>query len=581
MRDVAYTLDKGGSTRSTVIGGAAAVAAPPTVRLFTVRGREVASISDMFRDDDVFIGVSVGRGELSVAEVRRIFAELYPNGDQCEMLVRKWTRRRRNARPRHHHAAAAVRQPAATRSEVIRRPDEPTATAPPDPQPLVKAVPEEENTAAVENETSESKPAVEDDEGAVDESRIDDSEPKSRAVRHGRRGESEPRRRHDKATVPLVSSSGHQTEDKDVDNVDLPRSRPRQRGRRHIRLPPLQDASGVADAEPPGHRPPRKVRQERRRDVSEPSPRVPAFSPVTETVPRLDDKKDLNLGPTTSNDNVDLSSSRKQASERENVHRTVDNDDADKQLSPAVKTDENYNIITDVPGSSCLNGVAKSKDKTETAFNNTSSRSDKDKRRSRSDRIRRSKNSTRSGADERGLALWETTSNMVVNFRSGNHARLSRSERRIKGKNSTLSEACGMNNVGSGSEKDKRRSRSEDVRMKTKLERQVSTVDRVTELYEEGKLLGDGNFAVVKQCRHRDTGREYAMKVIDKSKLAKKEDMIENEIAIMKQCNHVNIVRLYEEYETRKEIYLILELVKVCVPPARLFIFRVVFARRG
>jgi len=32
----------------------------------------------------------------------------------------------------------------------------------------------------------------------------------------------------------------------------------------------------------------------------------------------------------------------------------------------------------------------------------------------------------------------------------------------------------------------------------------------------------------------------------------------------MKQCNHVNIVRLYEEYETKNEIYLIMELVRVC-----------------
>ena len=99
--------------------------------------------------------------------------------------------------------------------------------------------------------------------------------------------------------------------------------------------------------------------------------------------------------------------------------------------------------------------------------------------------------------------------------------------------------------------------------MKTKFERQISTVDHVTSSYEEGKVLGDGNFAVVKQCRHRESGREYAMKVIDKSKMAKKEEMLENEIAIMKQCNHVNIVRLYEEYETKHEIYLIMELVKV------------------
>jgi len=85
----------------------------------------------------------------------------------------------------------------------------------------------------------------------------------------------------------------------------------------------------------------------------------------------------------------------------------------------------------------------------------------------------------------------------------------------------------------------------------------------VSRCYEAGKVLGDGNFAVVKQCRHRESDREYAMKIIDKCKMAKKEDMIENEIAIMKQCDHINIVRLYEEYETNNEIYLIMELVKV------------------
>ena len=77
-------------------------------------------------------------------------------------------------------------------------------------------------------------------------------------------------------------------------------------------------------------------------------------------------------------------------------------------------------------------------------------------------------------------------------------------------------------------------------------------------------LRGDGNFAVVRACRRRDddpAGAEYAMKVIDKAKLANKVDMVENEIAIMKRCRHVNIVRLYEEYETRSHIYLIMQLV--------------------
>lgn len=75
--------------------------------------------------------------------------------------------------------------------------------------------------------------------------------------------------------------------------------------------------------------------------------------------------------------------------------------------------------------------------------------------------------------------------------------------------------------------------------------------------------MGDGNFAVVKTCQHRDTGHQYAMKIIDKSKLKGKEHMIENEIAIMKACNQENLVRLLDEYETTEEIYLVMELVKV------------------
>jgi serine/threonine protein kinase len=41
--------------------------------------------------------------------------------------------------------------------------------------------------------------------------------------------------------------------------------------------------------------------------------------------------------------------------------------------------------------------------------------------------------------------------------------------------------------------------------------------------------------------------------------------MIENEIYIMRSCNHPNIVKLYEEFETQDEVYLITDLVKVFI----------------
>ncbi|CAH1775078.1 unnamed protein product [Owenia fusiformis] len=97
---------------------------------------------------------------------------------------------------------------------------------------------------------------------------------------------------------------------------------------------------------------------------------------------------------------------------------------------------------------------------------------------------------------------------------------------------------------------------------KTKFERQVTSMDRVQDKYIIGKTLGDGNFAVVKQAELKSTGVNYAMKIIDKAKLKGKEHMIENEIALMRECNHPNIVKLKEEFETGKNIFLVMELVK-------------------
>ncbi|XP_062584423.1 serine/threonine-protein kinase DCLK1-like isoform X2 [Saccostrea cucullata] len=107
----------------------------------------------------------------------------------------------------------------------------------------------------------------------------------------------------------------------------------------------------------------------------------------------------------------------------------------------------------------------------------------------------------------------------------------------------------------------KRKSKSKIVR-KSKLERQVSSDEHVTNKYDLGRTLGDGNFAIVRQSKLKSGGGEYAMKVIDKPKLKGKEHMVENEIEIMKDCHHHNIVKLYEEYETSDKIYLVMELVK-------------------
>lgn len=107
---------------------------------------------------------------------------------------------------------------------------------------------------------------------------------------------------------------------------------------------------------------------------------------------------------------------------------------------------------------------------------------------------------------------------------------------------------------------------------KTTLERQGSRFsskgveDRtvVEECYEIGKKIGDGNFAEVKECIHRETKKMYALKVIDKSKTrgAKETRMIENEVNTMRQVKHPNCVRLYDVFDTKDELFLVMEMVK-------------------
>ncbi|XP_044875524.1 serine/threonine-protein kinase DCLK2 isoform X4 [Mauremys mutica] len=86
----------------------------------------------------------------------------------------------------------------------------------------------------------------------------------------------------------------------------------------------------------------------------------------------------------------------------------------------------------------------------------------------------------------------------------------------------------------------------------------------VLEKYRVGKVIGDGNFAVVKECIERATGKEFALKIIDKAKCCGKEHLIENEVSILRQVKHTNIIMLIEEMDTPTELYLVMELVKVC-----------------
>lgn len=86
----------------------------------------------------------------------------------------------------------------------------------------------------------------------------------------------------------------------------------------------------------------------------------------------------------------------------------------------------------------------------------------------------------------------------------------------------------------------------------------------ITEEYDLLEQLGEGNFAKVRKARHNKTKKEVAVKMIDKRKIVSdRKQLISlfNEIVIMRNVQHPNIIKLLEVYETDDKLCLIMQLV--------------------
>jgi serine/threonine-protein kinase ULK/ATG1 len=73
--------------------------------------------------------------------------------------------------------------------------------------------------------------------------------------------------------------------------------------------------------------------------------------------------------------------------------------------------------------------------------------------------------------------------------------------------------------------------------------------------------LGQGSYATVYKAHHKLNGGEYAVKVISREKIGspKLQANLEQEISIMKEVSHQNVVRLYGTFTSKNNIYLVLE----------------------
>ncbi|KAK2822629.1 hypothetical protein Q5P01_022694 [Channa striata] len=84
--------------------------------------------------------------------------------------------------------------------------------------------------------------------------------------------------------------------------------------------------------------------------------------------------------------------------------------------------------------------------------------------------------------------------------------------------------------------------------------------------YEMGEELGSGQFAIVRKCKEKSKGVEYAAKFIKKRRLSSSRrgvsrEEIEREVNILREIQHSNIITLHDIFENKTDVILILELV--------------------
>ena len=80
------------------------------------------------------------------------------------------------------------------------------------------------------------------------------------------------------------------------------------------------------------------------------------------------------------------------------------------------------------------------------------------------------------------------------------------------------------------------------------------------DLYDIKEKSGKGKFGLVKHAIHKQSGKEVAIKIMAKKNMSTADlELAKTEIDILKICNHPNIIKLYDVFDTPEYIYIIME----------------------
>lgn len=95
--------------------------------------------------------------------------------------------------------------------------------------------------------------------------------------------------------------------------------------------------------------------------------------------------------------------------------------------------------------------------------------------------------------------------------------------------------------------------------------KQFKMMKNIESRYVFGKTLGQGAFGLVRLCMHKDSGKTFAIKIMAKRAIQKQQiyvQLLQNELAILGEKSHPNIIRIIDLIEDDENYYVVSEVVK-------------------
>ena len=104
------------------------------------------------------------------------------------------------------------------------------------------------------------------------------------------------------------------------------------------------------------------------------------------------------------------------------------------------------------------------------------------------------------------------------------------------------------------------KSSNDKQKAKSKI-KEIAKIPSKLDSYKIEETIGEGTYGKVKLATHIKLNEKVAIKFIDKKKLTNKGDdeRMKNEISIITQLNHPNILKAFEVFEDDDNYYLVME----------------------